>query len=230
MPSCGHPFLRLCRRTRTGAALFAQAFGRLGNYFNQELYGPPTTLPWGLQIHASSPAFPCRSARRNSLPATVSLRADLGCRRSGSDHFPGPSVCDVMGQGHGSSIFFGTGPGAPTSRPCVSTRPNSTFSARRSTRMSRRRRPSSVWSSSSCSRFVTAGRRRRRACSRASLFRFPAHYVSRMKNRTRPVRLDLETPSRPDRARSERRRVKARILDCLRRASYTDVTAVDLPF
>jgi prolipoprotein diacylglyceryl transferase len=38
--------------------LFAQAFGRLGNYFNQELYGPPTTLPWGLQIHTSSPAFP----------------------------------------------------------------------------------------------------------------------------------------------------------------------------
>jgi prolipoprotein diacylglyceryl transferase len=38
--------------------LFAQAFGRLGNYFNQELYGPPTTLPWGLQIHSSSPAFP----------------------------------------------------------------------------------------------------------------------------------------------------------------------------
>ncbi|MEV8252271.1 prolipoprotein diacylglyceryl transferase [Microbacterium sp. NPDC076768] len=38
--------------------LLAQAFGRLGNYFNQELYGPPTTLPWGLQIHSSSPAFP----------------------------------------------------------------------------------------------------------------------------------------------------------------------------
>jgi prolipoprotein diacylglyceryl transferase len=38
--------------------LFAQAFGRLGNYFNQELYGPPTTLPWGLEIRASSPAFP----------------------------------------------------------------------------------------------------------------------------------------------------------------------------
>ncbi|WP_152195666.1 prolipoprotein diacylglyceryl transferase [Georgenia subflava] len=30
--------------------LVAQAIGRLGNYFNQELYGRPTTLPWGLQI------------------------------------------------------------------------------------------------------------------------------------------------------------------------------------
>jgi prolipoprotein diacylglyceryl transferase len=28
----------------------AQAIGRLGNYFNQELYGGPTKLPWGLEI------------------------------------------------------------------------------------------------------------------------------------------------------------------------------------
>lgn len=30
--------------------LVAQAMGRVGNYFNQELYGRPTTLPWGLEI------------------------------------------------------------------------------------------------------------------------------------------------------------------------------------
>jgi prolipoprotein diacylglyceryl transferase len=30
--------------------LVAQAIGRLGNYFNQELYGKPTDLPWALQI------------------------------------------------------------------------------------------------------------------------------------------------------------------------------------
>ncbi len=28
----------------------AQAIGRFGNYFNQELFGRPTTLPWGLRI------------------------------------------------------------------------------------------------------------------------------------------------------------------------------------
>jgi prolipoprotein diacylglyceryl transferase len=29
----------------------AQAIGRLGNWFNQELYGAPTTVPWGLEIY-----------------------------------------------------------------------------------------------------------------------------------------------------------------------------------
>jgi prolipoprotein diacylglyceryl transferase len=32
--------------------LVAQAIGRLGNWFNQELFGGPTDLPWGLEIDA----------------------------------------------------------------------------------------------------------------------------------------------------------------------------------
>jgi len=32
------------------AVVIGQAIGRFGNYFNQELFGRPTTLPWGLQI------------------------------------------------------------------------------------------------------------------------------------------------------------------------------------
>ena len=31
--------------------LLAQAIGRIGNYFNQELYGRATTQPWGLEIY-----------------------------------------------------------------------------------------------------------------------------------------------------------------------------------
>ncbi|MFE1594669.1 prolipoprotein diacylglyceryl transferase [Nocardia sp. NPDC058705] len=33
------------------AVLLAQAIGRLGNYFNQELYGRATDVPWGLEIY-----------------------------------------------------------------------------------------------------------------------------------------------------------------------------------
>jgi phosphatidylglycerol:prolipoprotein diacylglycerol transferase len=43
-------------------ALFVmQAIGRWGNYFNQELYGPPTTLPWGIPIECANrlSAYPC---------------------------------------------------------------------------------------------------------------------------------------------------------------------------
>jgi prolipoprotein diacylglyceryl transferase len=38
--------------------LVAQAVGRLGNWFNHELFGLPTTLPWGLQIEPTDPRFP----------------------------------------------------------------------------------------------------------------------------------------------------------------------------
>ena len=42
------------------AVPFAQALGRFGNYFNQELFGTPTDLPWGLEIAPEfrPPAFP----------------------------------------------------------------------------------------------------------------------------------------------------------------------------
>ncbi|MDI3195265.1 prolipoprotein diacylglyceryl transferase [Pseudarthrobacter sp. AL07] len=35
--------------------LIAQGLGRWGNWFNNELYGEPTDLPWKLQIHAMDP-------------------------------------------------------------------------------------------------------------------------------------------------------------------------------
>jgi prolipoprotein diacylglyceryl transferase len=38
--------------------LIAQAAGRLGNWFNHELYGQPTDLPWGLEIEKSNAAYP----------------------------------------------------------------------------------------------------------------------------------------------------------------------------
>jgi phosphatidylglycerol:prolipoprotein diacylglycerol transferase len=35
--------------------LIAQTLGRFGNFINQELYGPPTTLPWGFKINTNFP-------------------------------------------------------------------------------------------------------------------------------------------------------------------------------
>lgn len=38
--------------------LLAQAIGRFGNYFNQELFGLPTDVPWGLEIDSDNVAYP----------------------------------------------------------------------------------------------------------------------------------------------------------------------------
>ncbi|MEZ0580929.1 prolipoprotein diacylglyceryl transferase [Nocardioides sp. MH1] len=45
----GIRFLPLADSLAPGV-LIAQAIGRWGNWFNQELYGKPTDLPWGLEI------------------------------------------------------------------------------------------------------------------------------------------------------------------------------------
>ena len=34
--------------------IIAQAIGRIGNYFNQEVFGKPTTLPWAIEIEAKN--------------------------------------------------------------------------------------------------------------------------------------------------------------------------------
>jgi len=46
----GAPFLDFADAAAPGVAV-AQAIGRWGNYFNNELYGARTDLPWGLEIH-----------------------------------------------------------------------------------------------------------------------------------------------------------------------------------
>jgi hypothetical protein len=58
----------------------AQAVGRLGNWFNQELFGRPTTLPWGLEIDPDNP-----DASRTRSPTT--RRSCTSC--SGTSGWPG---------------------------------------------------------------------------------------------------------------------------------------------
>ncbi|MEV6888356.1 MULTISPECIES: prolipoprotein diacylglyceryl transferase [Kribbella] len=48
------PFLAVADAMAPGIAL-AQIFGRFGNYFNQELYGRTTNLPWALEIDTKDP-------------------------------------------------------------------------------------------------------------------------------------------------------------------------------
>ena len=67
----GIAFLYLVRRYRVSAWRWAdivapglfvmQAAGRWGNFFNQELYGPPTNLPWGIAIDCAHRVvqYPC---------------------------------------------------------------------------------------------------------------------------------------------------------------------------
>ncbi len=51
--------------------VLAQAIGRWGNYFNNELFGTKTDLPWGLQIHCwdqdAGKAITCRGGTTNTL-------------------------------------------------------------------------------------------------------------------------------------------------------------------
>ena len=57
--------------------LIGQAIGRIANFINQELYGPPTTLPWGIPISAEhrSPQYQDLglSRRIDPLPSDICL-------------------------------------------------------------------------------------------------------------------------------------------------------------
>ncbi|MBY8872720.1 prolipoprotein diacylglyceryl transferase [Micromonospora sp. PLK6-60] len=49
----------------------AQAVGRLGNWFNNELYGGRTTLPWGLEVHRMDPANPGHAQTADGQPVLL---------------------------------------------------------------------------------------------------------------------------------------------------------------
>ena len=78
-------------------ALFAmQAVARWGNFFNQELYGPPTTLPWGIPIDCAyrvaglsrARIFPVETTRFHPLFLYESLSGVLGAVGPDLDRLP----------------------------------------------------------------------------------------------------------------------------------------------
>jgi phosphatidylglycerol:prolipoprotein diacylglycerol transferase len=50
--------------------ILAQAIGRWGNFVNQELYGPPTSLPWGIPIDAAHRIPPFTDLSRFPVEST----------------------------------------------------------------------------------------------------------------------------------------------------------------
>ncbi|MEU5905689.1 prolipoprotein diacylglyceryl transferase [Micromonospora sp. NPDC047467] len=58
----GIPFTVVADALAPGLPL-AQAVGRVGNWFNNELFGGRTTLPWGLEIHRMDPDNPGHALR-----------------------------------------------------------------------------------------------------------------------------------------------------------------------
>ncbi|MFE0530100.1 prolipoprotein diacylglyceryl transferase [Micromonospora parva] len=58
----GIPFSVVADALAPGLPL-AQAVGRIGNWFNNELFGARTTLPWGLEIHRMDPDNPGHALR-----------------------------------------------------------------------------------------------------------------------------------------------------------------------
>ena len=61
---------------------FAQAIGRWGNWFNQELFGRPSTLPWAVEIEPGAPTCGLRAVRVRSSRRSCTSRC--GASRSGS--------------------------------------------------------------------------------------------------------------------------------------------------
>ncbi len=78
--------------TAPGVAL-AQAIGRWGNYFNQELYGKPTNLPWKIYIDPFHrvPGY----ENYNYFHPSVLLRIALECFYNGIIVVGSPAFCKL---------------------------------------------------------------------------------------------------------------------------------------
>jgi prolipoprotein diacylglyceryl transferase len=100
------------------ALLVAQSIGRVGNWFNQELFGKPTTLPWGLKIDPEH--------RPEQYANAVTFHPTSSTRSSGTSRWP--------------ASWSGSGTVATSARP-ASSRSTSRATARSG---SSRRRSASI--------------------------------------------------------------------------------------
>jgi hypothetical protein len=116
--------------------LLAQGIGRWGNWFNQELYGKPTSLPWGLQIDEAH--------RGAYIQYTTSTRPS--CTSSSGTSSAWSSCCSVDryfrsgGRACSPSTSPGTASAASSRSCCASIRRTSTSAAPERVRLDRRLR------------------------------------------------------------------------------------------
>jgi len=75
-------FLRWLDFTAPGLIL-AQAIGRMGNRINQELYGPPTDLPWAFHIN---PVYPCQEPAGSPMACGLPDRLTEAARQWYATH------------------------------------------------------------------------------------------------------------------------------------------------
>lgn len=76
--------------------LLAQAIGRVGNFTNQELYGPPTNLPWAFKIN---PAYPCQ----------IPMNLESNIQFCGSTFLSEESVAWYANNGFHPTFFYEAG-------------------------------------------------------------------------------------------------------------------------
>ena len=72
--------------------LLAQGIGRIGNWWNQELFGKPTSLPWGLRIDADH--RPLQYLSSPTFHPTFLYELDLGPRRRRAPDLGRPPLAD----------------------------------------------------------------------------------------------------------------------------------------
>jgi phosphatidylglycerol:prolipoprotein diacylglycerol transferase len=63
--------------------ILAQAIGRMGNRINQELYGPPTDLPWAFHIN---PVYPCQEPAGSPMACGLPDRLSSAAREWYATH------------------------------------------------------------------------------------------------------------------------------------------------
>ena len=140
------PVLDARRRDRARARRSRRRSAACGNYFNQELFGRPTNLPWGLEIELEHASAELSQLRRPSNRRSCTSRC---------------GACSSRARSSGSNATGGYAAGRRSRSTCRCTRSGGSCS-RRSGSIPRAR--SSAYASTCCSQSCCASPARSGSC------------------------------------------------------------------